>query len=301
MSKINILFFGNYEQELVLLKFVPIMKKLISSLLCLLLCNFLTANTTPNWGKTGHRTIGAIAKKHLKKSTQKKIQKILDGESLAYVSIHSDEIKSDSKYKAYHSWHYVNFAPGKKYGEDPINPKGDLVQGIKVCIDTIRNTRTSKADKAFHIKLLTHLVGDLHQPLHVGHGHDKGGNDIKLEWFGEPTNIHRVWDTNMLESYKMSYSELAANTKVKTESEINAIKNGTLLDWVHESQALAETVYASAEAEENLRYKYSYKFFPVVEDQMLKGGIRLAYLLEAIFSKSPEKVTTFLKGIPELK
>ena len=277
------------------------MKYIISSLLCLLFLSPLTANTTPNWGKTGHRAIGAIAQKHLKKSTQKKIDQILDGESLAYVSIHSDDIKSDPEYKAYFSWHYVNFAPGKKYGEDPINPKGDLVQGIKVCIDTIRNTNTSKANKAFHIKLLTHLVGDLHQPLHVGHGHDKGGNDIKLEWFGESTNIHRVWDTNMIESYKMSYSELAANTKVKTEAEIAAINKGTLLDWVYESQALAETVYASAEANENLRYKYSYKFFPVLEAQMQKGGIRLAYLLEAIFSKNPEKTNAFLNGVSKVK
>lgn len=273
------------------------MKHLISLFICVLSFTLSTANTTPNWGKTGHRAIGAIAKKHLKKSTLKKINQLLNGESLAYVSIHSDEIKSDPAYKKYYSWHYVNFASGKKYKEDPINPKGDLIQGIKICADTIRNANTSKADKAFHIKLLTHLVGDLHQPLHVGHGHDKGGNDVKLEWFGEPSNIHRVWDTNMIEGYKMSYSELASNTKVKTEAEITAIKSGTLLDWVYESQALAETVYASAEANENLRYKYSYDFFPVVEAQMQKGGIRLAHLLEAIFNKNADQVDAFLTGI----
>lgn len=273
------------------------MKLIISTFIIILSFSQITANTAPKWGKTGHRAIGAIAKKHLKKSIQKKIDYILNGESLAYVSVHSDDIKSDPAYKKYYSWHYVNFSPGKKYKEDPVNPKGDLLQGIKVCIDTIRNANTSKADKAFHIKLLTHLVGDLHQPLHVGHGHDKGGNDIKLEWFGESTNIHRVWDSNMIESNKMSYSELADNTKQKTDSEIEAIKKGTLLDWVYESQALAETVYTSAEANENLRYKYSYNFFPVVEAQMQKGGIRLAYLLEAIFSKSPEQTIAFLKGV----
>ena len=134
----------------------------------------------------------------------------------------------------------------------------------------------------------------------MGHGHDKGGNDIKLEWFGAPTNIHRVWDTDMIESYKMSYSELAANAKTKTKAEIAAINKGTILDWVYESQKLAETVYASAKAEENLRYKYSYNFFPIVESQMQKGGIRLAYLLEAIFSKNPSKINAFLKDISDL-
>jgi len=257
----------------------------------------LLANTKPNWGKTGHRAIGEIAKNYLCKSTQKKINKILDGESLAYISTHSDDIKSDKKYNKYYSWHYVNFSEGKKYGEDPINPKGDLIQGVKICIDTIRNVNTSKSDKAFHIKLLTHLIGDLHQPLHVGHRHDKGGNDIKLEWFNKPSNIHRVWDSDMIENYKMSYSELANNTKVKTKEEIEAIEKGSILDWVYESQSLAETVYASAEENENLRYKYSYKYFPVVELQMQKGGIRLAYLLEAIFTKKSDKVNKLLTNI----
>ena len=273
------------------------MKIIITALLSVFSFIHLLANTVPNWGKTGHRAIGQIAENHIKKSTLKKINHILDGESLAYVSVHSDEIKSDPDYKKYYSWHYVNFLPGKKYKEEPINPKGDLLQGIKICIDTIRNSSTSKRNKAFHIKLLTHLVGDLHQPLHVGHGHDKGGNDIKLEWFGEPTNIHRVWDTNMIETYKMSYSELAANTKVKTEEEIKLIEKGTLLEWVYESQALAEKVYASAEANENLRYKYSYHNFPIVEDQLLKGGIRLAHLLENIFCKKSTAVDLFLKDI----
>lgn len=274
------------------------MKTIITTIvLAFNLFGFSYATNSPDWGKTGHRAVGEIAAKHLKKSTQKKINQLLNGESLASVSIYSDEIRSDPKFKSYSSWHYVNFAADKKYGEEPINPKGDVLQGIKTCIDTLRNPLTKKEDKVFHLKFLVHLVGDLHQPLHVGNASDKGGNDIKLEWHGEHSNLHRVWDTDMLESYKMSYTELANNTAQKTKEQIETIESGTLLDWAYESKKLAEIVYPSAAAEENLRYKYSYNFLPMAREQIQKSGIRLAFLIEAIFGKKNDEIDAFLAGI----
>jgi len=204
---------------------------------------------------------------------------------LALASNHSDEIKSDEKYNEYFPWHYVNFHQDKKYGEDPINEKGDLVQGIKKCIVKIRDEKSSKAEKKFFIKMLVHLVGDLHQPLHVGNGEDKGGNDIKLKWFYEDSNLHRVWDSEMIDYYKMSYSELSKNREVLTKDKIAEIEKGTLLDWTYESKTLATKVYASAEAAENLKYKYMYYNFPLVRSQLQKGGIRLAFILEQILKK----------------
>ena len=266
--------------------------------------NFLAAifiilhlNASPDWGKTGHRTVGAIAENHLPKKISKKIKQLLDSESLAFVSIHADEIKSDHKYDEFYSWHYVNFLPEKKYGETPINEKGDLVQGIKKCILKIKDENNSKEDRKFYLKMLVHLLGDLHQPLHVGNSHDKGGNDIKVMWFGEDTNLHRVWDTDMIDGYKMSYSELAENEITLAENKIEEIKKGTLLDWVYESKKLAEKVYASAKEQDALRYKYNYEFFPLVRSQLQKGGIRLAYLLEIIFRNDSEAIAEFLKGI----
>lgn len=235
------------------------------------------------WGQTGHRVVGEVATSYLSGSAKRKIKKILNGQSLAFVSTYADEIKSDRRYKAFSPWHYVNFPFDKKYGEVAPSEYGDLIMGIEKCIELLKDDATSADDKAFYLKLLVHFVGDLHQPLHVGRGEDRGGNDIQVQWFGRGSNLHRVWDTNMIESYGMSYGELTANLPVASRKDIKSIQAGSLLDWVYESQNLAKKVYASANKGEKLSYRYMYDHFGTVRNQLLKGGIRLAKILNDIF------------------
>lgn len=235
------------------------------------------------WGKTGHRVVGEVAADYLSGSAKRKIKKILNGQSLAFVSTFADEIKSDRRYKAFGPWHYVNFPFDKKYGEEPPSEYGDLVMGIERCILLLKSDTTSEDDKTFYLKLLVHFIGDLHQPLHVGRGEDKGGNDIQVQWFGNGSNLHRVWDTNMIEEYGMSYEELSDNLPAIKRRERKEIQSGALLDWVYESQDLAQKVYASANKGEKLGYKYMYDHFSTVRIQLQKGGLRLAKILNDIF------------------
>jgi len=221
-----------------------------------------------DWGKTGHRVTGQIAEDHLTKKAKKNIMALLNNESLALVSIFADEIKSDTSYKQYSPWHYVNFSFDKKYGEDPPSEYGDLIQGIEKCITVLKDKTSPIADKQFYLKMLVHFVGDLHQPLHVGRGEDKGGNDIQVRWFKEGSNLHRVWDSDMIDYYAMSYTELALNRDYLSKDQIAEIKKGSIVDWVHESQALAKKVYESAAIGEKLGYKYMYYNFPTVRSQL---------------------------------
>ena len=126
-------------------------------------------------------------------------------------------------------------------------------------------------------------MGDLHQPFHVGRGEDKGGNDIQVRWFNEGSNIHRVWDSDMINSYQMSYTELAENTDDLTASRLREITAGDFETWVYESRTLSEKAYASVEIGEKLSYRYMYDWFPVVREQLQKGGIRLAHVLNEIY------------------
>ena len=246
--------------------------------------NITHAINHPEWGATGHRTIGEIAQKHLNKRTNKEIEKILHGESLAFVSTYGDEIKSDSRYKKFDAWHYVNFPFDTKYEDSNKSPKGDIVMGINYCINILKNSSSSKDDKVFYLKFLVHLIGDLHQPLHVGRAEDRGGNDIKVKWFYKNSNLHRVWDSDMIESWNMSYSELALNAKKISNQQVNAIKKGSILDWTYESQKIAQKVYKSANNGDNLSYRYSYENFSTVRNQLQKAGIRLAKILNEIYS-----------------
>lgn len=237
-----------------------------------------------DWGKNGHRAVAEIAESYLKPKTKKAIAKLLHGRSLAFVANYADDIKSDPSFRKYSPWHYVNIDPEEdEYDADKANPKGDLVQAIRKCVEILEDDDATQDDKRFYLKLLVHFMGDLHQPLHAGHSMDKGGNDIQVRWFGQGSNLHRVWDSDMIESYDMSYSELADNTRDYSKEQLKAIQKGDLLDWVYESRALAEEVYASAEPGESLGYEYMYKEMPVVLKQLDKGGIRLAKVLNEIF------------------
>lgn len=235
------------------------------------------------WGKNGHRVTGKIAEKHLTRKAKKKIDKLLKGQTLAFVSTYADEIKSDRAYRSYSPWHYVNMGLSETYEESSKNPQGDLVTGIAKCISVLKDDSSSDADKNFHLKMLVHFIGDLHQPLHIGRKEDKGGNDVQVQWFGRGTNLHSVWDSKMIDDYDMSYTDLAENAEELSKKQIEFIEQGSVVDWVNEVHQITDDVYKSANVGENLRYRYSYDHFATVRQQLQKGGIRLAKVLNDIF------------------
>ena len=261
------------------------MRTLTSFGLCLLfaISSFAFTPKEPQWGPTGHRTIGEIASDHLSNRARKKIEMLLDGHSLAYVSTFGDEIKSDKRYDKYYTWHYVNFPIGSRYEDSKKEEKGDIMTGMEHCISVLEDENASREDQVFHLKLLVHLIGDLHQPLHVGIAEDRGGNDIKVTWHYKKSNLHRVWDSEMIESWNMSYTELEQNIRELSKEQIRKIQSGSLLDWMYDSRKLAESVYASASQDDNLGYRYSYDHLGTVMDQLRKAGIRLAKVLNEIY------------------
>ena len=236
-----------------------------------------------DWGKTGHRTMGEIAAKHLSKKAAKKISALLGGESLAFVSTYADEIRSDDAYRKYAPWHYVSFPFGARYENTPKNKRGDIIMGIQNCIDVLKDATSSQKDKEFYLRMLVHFIGDLHMPLHVGLKEDKGGNSFKVKWFGKQTNLHSVWDTKIIEGYAMSYTELTNNVDVLSKKEIQTIQSGAVTDWMYESRALCEDVYANTSVGDNLGYKYMYRYVNVSRKQLQKAGLRLASILNEIY------------------
>ena len=259
------------------------MKIKVLFILSIFLFSNFSAEETVFWGPTGHRTTGKIAENHLTNKAKRKIDKLLKGQSLAFVSTFGDEIKSDKKYNEFYSWHYVNMGLYEKYADAAKNPAGDIVTGIYKCVAVLKNDNSSEEDKVFYLKMLVHLVGDLHQPMHVGQREDKGGNTIQLQWFGKGTNLHSVWDSKIIEEYNMSYIELAENAKDLSKAEIKAIEKGTVVDWVDEVHEVTKEVYKSVKVGENLKYRYSYDHLGTVRTQLQKGGIRLAKILNDIF------------------
>lgn len=252
-------------------------------LILLFLISQFTFGNDMFWSKTGHRTTGEVAQQNLSRKARKAIDKLLDGQSLALVSTFGDDIKADRQYKNFSAWHYVNFPSDKKYGDVEPSEYGDLITGIEKCIGIVKDEKSSQEDKAFYLKLLVHLVGDLHQPMHVGRLEDKGGNDIQVQWFNRGSNLHKLWDLNMIEDYGMSYTELAESLPRLTKVQKKFIQQGTIYDWVEESQDIANELYDSVELGEKLYYRYSYVWWGTVEKQLQKGGLRLAKILNEMY------------------
>ena len=133
------------------------------------------------------------------------------------------------------------------------------------------------------MKLLVHFVGDLHQPLHLGKKEDKGGNDIDIIWFGEKSNLHRLWDSDIIDSSKFSFSELSQNLPAISIEKRKKIISGSLDSWIQETHALTRKIYIELPENKNLGYKYSYENFEIIRYQLLRAGLRLAFILDDVF------------------
>ena len=236
-----------------------------------------------SWGKTGHRTTGEVAELHLTDKARIEIQKILKDPSLAVASTWADEMRSNPDFRQYAPWHYANMPLDVSYAQSEKSSKGDIVQAIKLCKSKLRNDNTSLEEKAFYLRFLVHLVGDIHQPLHVGRSEDRGGNSIKVKWFGKDTNLHRVWDSEMINTYLMSYTEFANH--LNKNYDYKSVKTLSEDVWVVESQYLVRKVYSETKNGDYLGYDYIYDNFEIIKSQLFIAGIRLAHTLNDIFDE----------------
>lgn len=235
------------------------------------------------WGQNGHRVIGAIAQKNLSNRAERKITDLLDGHSLAWVSTYMDEIKSDDSFDFARDWHWVTIPEGKTYSETDKNPNGDLIEAIGRMKTVVAHKDTTKEARVQALKFLVHLVGDLHQPLHIGNGQDRGGNDLKVKWFGKSSNLHRVWDSEMLRTRDYAYSELARELQQTVSDQCRRKwTKGSVLDWAHESLEYREAIY-SIDNPDYMGYEYTYQHWGRLTRQLQKGGVRLATILNDLF------------------
>ena len=234
------------------------------------------------WGQTGHRVIGLVADRHLNKKARKATLRILGDNSLAEVSNWMDDVKSDAEFDHTHDWHWVTIPDGMTYDQTTKNPKGDLVMKIEELTNAIKSKSLSAEKEREALKFLIHLVGDLHQPLHVGGKDDSGGNAVKLQWFGQPSNLHRVWDSDMIEAKDLSFTELAGFLGEPSESQVKEWQAGSVRDWAHSMMVYRQQVY-NIPPDGKLGYRYSYDNFDTVQQLLLRGGIRLAGLLDRIY------------------
>lgn len=239
------------------------------------------------WGVLGHRIVGEIADAYLTKKTKREIFKILGNESIAMTSNWPDFIKSDPAYDYLDTWHYINLRSGlteeavKNYlASDTVT---DAYTKINWLAEQLKNDDLEQDKKILYLRLLVHIVGDVHQPMHVGRLEDRGGNNIKLLWFNAPTNLHTMWDTKLVDFQQLSYTEYAAAINFTTKQQRKEWQAEPVSDWIWQSYQHAQKIYADVKPDDKLSYVYNFKYIGLVNQQLLKGGVHLAGLLNGIF------------------
>ena len=239
-----------------------------------------TATLVLGWGKTGHRVIGKIAEENLSPKAKAELIKIFGHSDLARIANWADEIKSDPEWKHANDWHYCTVLDSMDYRgpEDG----GRAVQKVTEFSDFLKKGMLDEKDQKDVLRFIVHIVGDLHQPLHVGNGTDRGGNSVKVSWFWEDSNLHRVWDSQMIDGMQYSYTEYAQQIQLGlSEADKASMLDPDILNFVHNSRAVHPQVYDIGDGK--LSYEYVYKNRELMEDRLLKGGFHLAALLNDIF------------------
>lgn len=260
--------------------------RLFKQVIFLALLVYLPAQSMA-WGMLGHRVVGQIAESHLNAKAKATLKSILGNETLAMGSNWADFVKSDKTYDYLYNWHFINLAGGLNQGDIERILKADTAVDAYTKVDflvkELKKKNLAKAQKIIYIRLLVHIIGDLHQPMHTGHLEDKGGNDVKVTWFGKNSNLHSVWDTELPESQQLSYTEYTQAINFCTPTQKNTWQRTPINAWITETYGMAQTIYSGVTPGDKLSYRYIYDNIDTVNSQLLKGGVRLAGVLNQLF------------------
>lgn len=275
----------------------------------LFVLSFFLPSPARAWGPIGHRVVGKIAENHLSSKAKAGVRALLGHDTLALASTWADDVRShpdSAKYGPFAPWHYATVPFGENYKPAHAPPQGDIIVALSRGEATLRDPKAAREAKIEALRLLAHLVGDLHQPLHVGNGTDRGGNLCFVKWFGSRKNLHSLWDDALIDHMKLSYTEYVDFLDHPAEEDIARWQSGSFAAWADESSALLAEVYpgpapeggkpperpyCAKEPKEDipdaalpeLDWKYHFRARPIFERRLLQGGLRLAGLLNSVF------------------
>lgn len=264
------------------------------------------------WGKEGHYAICKIAEYFFTEDALAAVKSLLPERAegdLASVCSWADEVRRDPHYRWSSHLHYVNtpdFACNYEYARDCHKDRcvtGAIYNYTMQLVSGHNNDSDLTAIKynlTEALMFLSHFVGDVHQPLHVGFKGDEGGNTIIVRWYRRKTNLHHVWDDMIIESAINKFYNSEVSTMIQSIQ--SNITDGYFDDesfWQNCNEMVCPDTYASESI--NIACKFAYRnatpgstledeYFlsrlPVVETRLAQSGVRLAAILNCIFSSA---------------
>ncbi len=232
------------------------------------------------WGPLGHEVPAELAQRWLNAQARDMLDELVPGESLADMSTWADRMRSNPNQfwqKTAKPFHYVTVADGSHYDISKAPSKGDAVTALKQFKAILQDPNSSHAEKQLALRFSIHLVGDLHQPLHVGNGKDLGGNKVKVKHRGKTTNLHRLWDSGLIYERGWNRDQWLAHLRKDVSAATLADKDN--IDpgiWIEESRALRSLVYSYRST---ISDEYIQQAQPVLDQRLQQSSVRIAAYL----------------------
>jgi S1/P1 Nuclease len=261
-----------------------------------LAATILSSTSAFAWGDAGHRITGYIANTALTDKTRTKLRALLGSDDLSTVATWMDHERDQlaKQMPSSSRWHYENRAVCSSNPAQGICPHG---QCITHQIDRLRiqltDAHSTNEQRAIAIRMLVHLIGDLHQPLHLSDNDDRGGNDVYV-YVGsdrEPRNLHEVWDTHLLHMnlHRTGEQRYSMQLLSRYSSRLASWQQGDISTWATETYVIGkESAYlplpnfaCGTHSSHAIRLpdEYVNQARQTVNEQLVKAGLRIAMVL----------------------
>lgn len=245
------------------------------------------------WGPLGHSVVAELAQRHLSPAADAEVARLLAPEhtrSLADIASWADSIQNDPAQKTLWALtrrlHYINFSNSHCDYVPPRDCRQGLcvVAGVQHYVDVLGDRRQPDAVRREALKFVVHFVGDLHQPLHAGYRDDKGGNTYQVQFNGKGSNLHKVWDSALLNTHQSRWQDYAQELDVRGPLPLPiAPLDNPYAQWAEEScRRTAEAgFYPDGHT---IPQAYIDAELPLAELRLREAGRRLAEVLNLTLS-----------------
>jgi len=266
----------------------------------LLLLAFVPLRPTPAgpdshvWYAEGHRLIARVAESRLTSHTAAAVRSILAGQSLAAASSWADDIRDQRPQTS--RFHFVNIPlDSNSYVAARDCGTGHcIIAEIERDRGTLSDTSSSDIERAEALRFLVHLMGDLHQPLHVSDHSDKGGNNRTVWLLDQQVDLHAVWDGELINTSRLGEDAYFQRLKKEMDSlNLSEFESGTIIDWAMEGHRIAKEHAYHIPKGARLGDAYVQENLPLVDLALIRAGVRLAKVLnDALTHYQPAPLAT---------
>ena len=228
----------------------------------------------------GHEIVGCIAEDHLTEAAREKIKALLKNETLVQAATWPDKIRN--ALPQMNALHYVDVRRGSSYYDRNLDcpERNCIVEAINWYLKVLTSDDTPLAEKQIALNYIVHLVGDLHQPLHVGFLDDLGGTKTKITFRGKEQTLHVLWDSGIVDLEKGSARALAKRfDQPFSADERKSWEAGTPKEWADESLAITTAYVYPLPENHEASEEYAKRALPILHKRLVQAGVRLAWLL----------------------